>query len=620
MQRRNFLTMAAGLPLSLQAWAAGESTAAAPTPAIRLNQTGYLPGAAKQAMIVGAKTRDFHLRNVTGQVVWRGHLSQSRQDDYSGDLLQTADFSAWQTAGKYVLEVPGLGRSWEFAIDSRVYDRAWYLTMRAYYGQRCGCEVDLGPEFSAYRHPPCHLLTAYHPSAGRSGAPHNLGGWHDAGDYGRYIVNAAVATATLLWAYELYGERLEARKLDLPALAPQDADLPDMLREIRWNLDWMLTLQDHDGGVWHKQSSTHFCAFIMPQDDHLPSEIIGTGTPPYKNTAATADLAAAAAIAARVYRPYDAAYAAQCLDQAERAWAWALRHPHVPFHNPPGVSTGEYGDQQLADELLWAAAELWRTTRKRAYLQYFLAHVEPFLRPPSAHPRTRRSIPDGGHFDWRTFVPPPTGISDHTPLSWGSVGPLALWSFALSQPASGAEDAVARRIISQTMASADAIAARTLKNGYRVALRAQDYVWGSNGVAGNYALQLLIALRLDTMNAWAPARRGARQQAWITAAGDQLHYLLGRNTFSLSWVTQLGAHAFRHPHHRPSVADHLPLPWPGLLSGGPNAHPGDPRARQVPPGPPARMYVDAWPAYSMNEVAINWNAPLVFLLSGPLQD
>jgi len=109
-------------------------------------------------------------------------------------------------------------------------------------------------------------------------------------------------------------------------------------------------------------------------------------------------------------------------------------------------------------------------------------------------------------------------------------------------------------------------------------------------------------------------------RASVEAALDNLHYLLGRNTFSISWVTQVGEHPFRHPHHRPSGAGHNPEPWPGLLSGGPNADRQDPVLRVLPAVlPPAKVYSDDQGAYASNEVCINWQAMLVFLLAGVMQ-
>ena len=97
-------------------------------------------------------------------------------------------------------------------------------------------------------------------------------------------------------------------------------------------------------------------------------------------------------------------------------------------------------------------------------------------------------------------------------------------------------------------------------------------------------------------------------------------YLLGRNTFGLSWVTQTGRRPFHNPHHRPSGADANAEPWPGMLSGGPNRYGGDPVIDAMPAIPPARRYKDDQASYASNEIAINWNAPLVFLLASLLAD
>ena len=182
------------------------------------------------------------------------------------------------------------------------------------------------------------------------------------------------------------------------------------------------------------------------------------------------------------------------------------------------------------------------------------------------------------------------------------VAPLGLWSYALAPKGDAAVQAAIR---AESLAAADAIVSRSAANGYRVSLTARDYVWGSNGVVANYGLQLLVA------NAMKPEPR------YVAAARDDLYYLLGRNTFSLSWLTQVGRNPFRHPHHRPSGADANPEPWPGLLSGGPNGRKQDPAMQKLPDGlPPAKMYVDDQASYATNEIAINWNAPLVFLLAG----
>jgi len=336
-------------------------------------------------------------------------------------------------------------------------------------------------------------------------------------------------------------------------------------------------MQDTDGGVWHKRTSTRFSGFIMPEQDKLVSDVIGTGKDPVKSSCATADFAAVIAIAARAYKPFDPPYAEQSLHAAKSAWAWVDKHPDVTFQNPPGVTTGEYGDRDCRDEHLWAAAELARTTEDPIYDRYFVGNYSPFL----------------------------ASLLDDRPPSWANVSDLALWTYVLG----GRGDASAiKEIQERSLQTADSIARRAAQPGYNPILTTKDYIWGSNGVAANYGMQLLIANRLR------------ENPMYRQAAMDILDYLLGRNTQSLSFITQVGENAFTHPHHRPSAADGIEAPWPGLLSGGPNAGRQDPEMkRSVPAGlPPAKSYIDATGAYACNEVAINWNAPLVFLLAGVL--
>ncbi len=527
------------------------------------NQTGYLRESEKIASVKADDGRDQSFQicsEQTGRSVFDGRLTASSVDTASGDRVALADFSSLNAAGKYQFVAQGF-RSQPFAIGDDVYSNPLMLCMRAFYGQRCGCAVDLG---DGYRYPTCHQADAYHPSSGRTGVLPNHGGWHDAGDYGRYVVNCGITTGTLLWAWELYPRNLRTLSLRIPE---SGGELPDYLAEIRWNLEWMLSLQDADGGVWHKQTSEQFCGFVMPQDDNLTSYVIGTGSSPYKSTCATADLAAVMAIAARCYVEYDAAFAAQCLAAAKRAWNWAVAHPDVVFVNPPGIGTGAYGDAHCGDEILWASAELWRTTGDRQYEQAFLRVQQAPIAPPS----------------------------------WSNVAPMANWTYVLAEQKG--DGATRSRILAHTAAAAQMLLTRRRSSGYGNTLDATDYFWGSNSVAANQSLLLLIANHLQP------------NAQFVDAALGNLHYLLGRNCFGVSWVTHVGTNPFLHPHHRPSIADQIAAPWPGLLSGGPNAKPADKVARTLPRQPPMRMWLDDAMAPSLNEVAINWNAPLVFLIA-----
>ena len=512
----------------------------------------------------------FRVVSATGNhVAFEGQLTAPQTDTLSGDTVHQAIFSTVRTPGTYTLEA-GTLRSAPFRIGADVYASALSTSMRGYTCQRCGCKVDLG---SGFQHPPCHLDGAYGATSGRSGALPNVGGWHDAGDYGRYVVNCGITCGTLLWAWEMFPAALRTLDLGLAAMGPKrNAKLPDFLEEVLWNLNWMLELEDADGGVYQKQTSEHFCAFIMPQDDHLVSEVIGTGSAPFKSTCATADLAAVMAIAARCYAEFDPALAKRFRTAAEKAWQWAMAHPDIAFVNPPSIGTGDYGDPHCSDEIAWASAELWRTTGDARYEKAFLDNI----------PGGRNSV------------------TINTP-SWGNVGSMACWTYALNQR--GGDAKLKDAIRAQTQEAAQRLIAQGRSNGYGNTMVATDYRWGSNSDAGNQALLLLLANTFQ-------ANRDA-----VSAALDNLHYLVGRNCFGVSWITGVGTNPFMHPHHRPSVADSIVPPWPGLLSGGPNSRPGDKVAKTLPQLPPMRMWIDDDQAYSMNEIAINWNAPLVFTLA-----
>ena len=543
--------------------------------AIKVDQVGYPLNGPKVALVSSPATTFEVRRSSDNQVVFHGKLGTAVFDPNTGDQVRAADFSALRRTGSFYLEVPGVGRSWNFTVGKNVFQHTYYMAMRAFYGQRCGTAVDMGPEFPGYSHAICHQHGEFHPSSGASGPRDNIGGWHDAGDYGRYMVNSGISTGTLLWAWEIYGRKLRNISLRIPE---SGNGTPDILNEARWNLEWMLKMQDDDGGAWHKQASEHFSGFVAPEDDKLPSEVIGTGAAPYKSTCATADLAAVGAIAARVYKPYDAKFAAQALDAARRAWAWTEKNPDVTFRNPAGVSTGEYGDASCKDERLWAAAELWRTTGEAVYNDFFLKNYAEFL--PS-------------------LDSPPAE-------NWNAMGQMALRTYVLSTRKGADANAVAA-IRERILTAAHAVVERTRANSYLTSMQAKDYVWGSNGVAADYGAGLLIA------NVIQP------DPSFVDAARDNLHYLLGRNTFSLSWVTQVGEHPFQHPHHRPSGDGKQPGPWPGLLSGGPNAARQDALLAAMPRDlPPAKLYADQLASYASNEICINWQASLVFLLAGEL--
>lgn len=538
--------------------------------AIKVCQVGFKPGERKIAMVTAQTNGD--------AIVWRKgsdkpalviSVSPIMKDADSGDDIRFIDFSGLKTPGEYTIEVKGIGKSAPFRVGNDIFAKPFRMAIRAFTGQRASTDVSLAPDFPQYHYKAGHTgMAEYHASSGKSGKRDVSGGWYDAGDYGRYVVNSGITTGTLLWAFEMNSAKLAKLKLDIPETGK--SKIPDYLSEVKVNLDWMMKMQDTDGGCWHKATTANFSGFIMPDQDTAPVQVVGTGKAPYKNTTATADLAAVAAIAARVYRPYDRDYANKCLDAARSAYGWLRDHPNELFQrNPQGISTGGYGDGDARDERLWAAAELFRATGEISFQDDFVALAKLW----------------------------PDTLTDSTPPGWPQVRPMALMTYAMTK-LSNINHEYENRVIADLGKACDSLAARISGSGYRMPLKSNEYYWGSNSVVANYALMLQVGNVV------------AKKPEYGQAALDCLHYLFGRNTFAQSFVTHVGVYSPLNPHHRWSVADGVREPWPGLLVGGPNADNGQ--------KPPAKQWFDDWKNYRVNEIAINWNAPLVFALANAL--
>ncbi len=532
---------------------------------VRASQVGYLPNEQKVVTVVGTATGPAVVRQVSdNRVVMTVPCRTPKLDVDSGVSLFSLDITKLRKSGQYRVEVPGVGVSDSFEIGPNVFADPLWMTMRSYLGQRCGMAVSLAPQFPQYHYDACHVGDGvFDKSSGKEGSKPTPGGWHDAGDYGRYVVNSGISTSTLMWAFEQNSKALSKLNLSLP---DHNAKVPEFLTEVRWNLSWMMSMQDVDGGVWHKETTAHFSGFVMPDKDTQPSLIIGQQNEPHKVTAASADLAATCAVGYRVFKKYDAAYAKQCLTAAERAWKWAIANPKSLFtRNPAGIGTGGYGDENPADELLWASAELFRATGKAEYNEYFLKHVN----------------------DWKPY------LSEKQIPGWPEMTAFAMLTYAMSEQKITDTETV-KKIVADATRMCEVLTKRSEENGYLVPLSSLEYGWGSNGHVSNQALILEITSRL------------AGRPEFRQTAQNVLHYLFGRNTFATSFVTHVGVRYAMNPHHRPSGADGVKEPWPGLLVGGPNSD-GKPL--------PARQWEDKQGNYKANEVAINWNAPLVFLLA-----
>jgi endoglucanase len=558
--------LALALALAACSQAPVAPTATADTAAIQLNQVGYLPGGAKWAVLHDVKAQAFTVVDAAnGREVFRGPLGAPQRWEPAQETLRLADFTALRQPGRYQLQVDGLPPSAPFVIAADAYAAVNAAALKFFYFNRASVALDpvhAGVWTRPAGHPDDRVLV--HASAAGPGRPAGTvisapKGWYDAGDYNKYIVNSGITVYTLLAAWEHYPAVFKAQNLNIPETGN---GLPDVLDEALWNLEWMLAMQDPaDGGVYHKLTDKGFDGIVMPHQAKNDRFVV------MKATAATLDFAAVMAQAARVFAPFEAqrpGLSARFLAASQRAWAWAQAHPAVIYQQPADIHTGGYDDKQVSDEFAWAAAELFATTRDARYWQAFRE-----IAPPIEVP------------------------------GWPNVGALAWTTLAHHRDRLAAADRA--WVETQVRTLAEGYAARWQASPYRVAMQTADFHWGSNAVALNQALMLVQGHRVS----------GDRRM--LDAAQSALDLVLGRHPTGYAMVTGFGTRSPLHPHHRPSGAMPQQPPVPGMIVGGPNAGNGDDCKTPYPSKAPAKFFQDDFCSYTTNEIAINWNAPLVYV-------
>jgi endoglucanase len=510
------LALAVGGDLS-QAW---EVRAAEPLP-VRLNSVGYRPAARKHASVLSGAGQEFFVVDAaSGQRVLSGKLAEGRRNQDTEETLTVADFSALDEPGGYRLEVPGIGSSPTFRVAEDIYTEPFRLAMRGMYLWRCGVAVSGEHAGDTFHHAACHLDDAYLDRVGGGHERrHAVGGWHDAGDHNKYVVNACVSVGCLLRAWEDFQPRIERAELGLPEAGGR---LPEFLAEIKWELDWLLAMQADDGSVYHKVSTANYGGMVLPEQERDDRFLGAWGS------SATASFTAALAQASRHYRPYDAAFADRCLAAARQSREFLVAHPEYHAAPQEGFATGGYESDDW-DDRAWAEAELWEATGDAAILAAF------------EHRLRAVSTPAAFDIDW----------------DWGNVKNLALHTYLASER-DGRDPALVASLRASLLAAADTIVATAGAHGYSRPLGA-SYYWGCNGSVVRQSLVLDAAARI------------AGEEKYRAVQLDALNHVLGRNVYGRSFVTGLGYAPPTFPHDRRSAGDAVAAPWPGYLVGG--AHP-----------------------------------------------
>jgi endoglucanase len=575
---------------------------------LAVNQLGYAPNAQKIALALGAVRREDTLQFGSiadivdlsrNAVVLRVAMSEPIIDAQSGDTVRRLDFSIVSKPGRYVVRYGGV-ESYPFRIGVNVYDSLFASMLRSFYLQRCGERID--DRLHGASHEACHTEDGFLARAdalNASGARIKaVGGWHDAGDYGKYVATTAVSVARLLSiAEEALENRLRAsQNLSSPSKVPERRfyersalsdsvqipesgnGAPDILDEARVGLRWLLTMQRSDGAIYRKLSGARWSELIPPEAERQRRFVYGVSSPE------TAKFAGAMAHAARIFREIQPAFADSCLRASRLAWAYlqSAKPMTIDWQPSDDGGSGKYLESEVDteaslftedDDRFYAAAELFITTRDSVFL------------------RAAESIwQKGGE------------ASEFRLFEWKNAAPLGMTNLdRAAEPSFRAE--LRRKILRR----ADETEKIVNASGYRYGNK--RIVWGSNKMIAEEAIALLHAYRLT------------QHRAYLDCAQDQLDFLLGRNPFGVCFVTGFGAKPVSRICHtfaraRGFLGDKM---IPGLLAGGANelAQAGiAPKYRGL------KSYADDERSYATNENAIDYNASalaLIALLMGELE-
>ena len=517
-------------------------------PDIMTNQVGYKPDGKKTAVFrnVEGETQFEVVNADTNQTVYTGTLSEPMNNSSADETNWTGDFSSVKESGNYFIKCGNLDNSYTFSISDNVYKNLLDDSVRMLYLQRCGVEV----KDDTFGHVSCHdtVATIY----GTDDKIDVSGGWHDAGDYGRYVVPAAKAVADLLYAYKA-NSAIYSDNIGIPE---SNNGVPDILDEARYELEWMLKMQNKTtGGVYHKVTCDTFPGYVMPENEVKPLIVMP------ETTTSSADFAASMALAYEVYKDIDANFADTCLEAAKKAYEWAKANPDKLYlKNPDDITTGAYEDRVASDEIYWASLQLYRATGDNGYLN---------------------NVSSATGLDWSTV---------------GDYGNIAILTMKGVDKESEIYKTAKKNIISQ----ADRFISVAGKTAYGVSQA--KFNWGSNMTIANSGIVLGLAYQLTG------------DSKYLDGANGQLNYLLGVNPIGECFVTGYGTVSPENPHHRPSMAKNTAMK--GMLVGGVNSGLEDSAAKAYCNGlPEAKCYVDNSESYSTNEITIYWNSPLTYLIS-----
>lgn len=606
------------LGLFLQIIAVGAFAQNSCEEAIHLNQVGFFSAGEKLAILASKNrsSQNWQLLASDGKIIASGKTSVYGDDKVSGQFVHRIGFNDVTQSGDGFVLKSGCAQSHPFTIGREIYAQLKEDALIYFYLNRAGVAIEERFVGKQHARPAGHGNEVVSCRSGKDskgniwpGCDYSLnvtGGWYDAGDQGKYVVNGGISTWTLQNLYELMSldsvTVVNTSAFADNGVGENSGRLPesgngfnDLLDEARFEMEFMLSMQapakakakvpvnqkepaenltftDIDASYMahHKVADENWTALpTLPHEDKQKRVLFPV------TTAATLNLAATAAQCARLWKGLDDAFTTRCLNAAEQAYAAAEKNPTVYF-TADFTGSGHYGDTDLSDEFFWAAAELFATTGKNKY---------------------RLALENS---------PVLNETIDTQSSSWRQVE--ALGKITLSLLKTDLPTGQVKKLQDQIIKAAKDSVAEQDKVGYAIPYSSEKYFWGSNSDVLNRALISSVAYLLTN------------DDKFLEPASNTMDYLLGRNPLDQSYISGYGENPMLHPHHRAwahSLGD-APPPPAGALSGGPNNSNGsDPVMTELLKQncAPQMCWQDHVEAYALNEVAINWNAPLVWVVT-----
>jgi hypothetical protein len=341
-------------------------------PEIKVNQIGYKTSSEKRALVTGfpdelsAQAGDIFelVDSENGETVYTGKLTLVDIYDtvYSGETILSADFSEFDSEGNYFLRLKGnsdISNSPCFEISDSVYNELTKNTMRYFYYQRANCDIteEYGGEFTRSDETPADFSAPL--SADRTVTADVSGGWYDAGDVGKYVSPGATAVNTLMWAYKMFPEDFYDGQNNIPE---SGNGIPDILNEIKYELDFILKMQDkQSGGFYLKVKS-------QSEHDEDGDRTVWQGDGDKCLTNATADCTAVLAFGSVIFKDFDSDYAETLLAAATKGWDYIEENPDV-------YTVTNYSGNDNSSSPFWASACMYYATGESRYNEYFTRHA-----------------------------------------------------------------------------------------------------------------------------------------------------------------------------------------------------------------------------------------------------